>query len=103
MAAISSFKKTTFNTIIKHMEPNIRHQPLKISAVFLLPPVAKASGERITRTAVTTYRSAISKKSLTSCHMITKFTMMTSSQDAPMLKLFSSGRLMVTLLGIWSS
>ena len=74
------------STIIKHMEPNIRHQPLKISAVFLLPPVAKARGESSTSAAVTTYRSAISKKSLTICHIMTKFTMTTSSQEAPMLK-----------------
>ena len=86
MAEMSSFRNTTLSTIIKHMEPNIRHQPLKISAVFLLPPVAKARGESSTSAAVTTYRSVISKKSLTICHIITKFTMTTSSQEAPMLK-----------------
>ncbi|MCM1233579.1 MAG: hypothetical protein NC489_25975 [Ruminococcus flavefaciens] len=102
MAEINSFRKTTLSTIMAHIEPNIRHQPLKMSAVFLLPPIAKASGERITSSAVTTYRSAISKKSFTICHMITMPTMMTKSQEAPILKQLSSGRVTVTLEGIWS-
>ena len=34
----------TFIIIITHMEPNIRHQPLKMSSVFLDPPMPKASG-----------------------------------------------------------
>ena len=41
MAAIadnSSFKKTTFISIITHMEPYIRAHPLKMSSVLLLPP-----------------------------------------------------------------
>ncbi len=100
MAEISSFRNMTLSTIIAHMEPNIRHQPLKISAVFLLPPMAKASGERITRSAVTTYRSAISKNSFTTCHIMTMPTIITKSHEAPMSKQFSSGSVTVTLDGI---
>ena len=35
-------KHTRLVTISRHMEPNIRHQPVKMEAVFLLPPMAKA-------------------------------------------------------------
>ncbi|WP_160209350.1 hypothetical protein [Anaerotruncus colihominis] len=35
----SSFKKITFISIITHILPNILHHPLKISSVFLLPPM----------------------------------------------------------------
>ena len=91
-----------FITIIRHIEANIRHQPLKMSSVLFEPPSPNASGAISTRTAVTTYRSATSKHSLTNCHITTKPTMMISSQDAPILKLLSSGMVTVTLLGIWS-
>ena len=40
----SILKKITFVTIKRHILPNIRHQPVKISEVLLLPPIAKASG-----------------------------------------------------------
>ena len=40
----SILKNTTLSAIRTHMEPNIRHQPVKISEVFRLPPMAKASG-----------------------------------------------------------
>lgn len=86
MAESKNFRKTTYITIIVHMEANIRHQPLKISAVFLLPPMEKASGARMTRTLVTTYRSAISKKSFTNCHMMIRPMMTANSQDAPRSK-----------------
>ena len=98
-AEISSFRNMTFIIIITHMEPNIRHQPLKMSSVFLDPPMPKASGAMRTRIAVTTYRSATSKHSLTNCHITTMPTMMIRSQEAPIVKLFSSGMVMVTLVG----
>ena len=96
---MSSFRKMTFITIITHMEPNILHQPLKMSSVFLLPPMPKAKGDSKTRMAVTTYRSATSKHSFTNCHMMTNPTMIISSQEAPRSKLFSSGMVIVTLEG----
>ncbi len=65
MAERINFKKTILNTIIRHMLANILTQPLKMSVVFLLPPIAKASGERMVNTETITYRSPISKKSLT--------------------------------------
>ena len=101
-AEINSFRNMTFITIITHMEPNIRHQPLKMSSVFLEPPIPRASGAKRTRIAVTTYRSATSKHSFTNCHITTNPTMMIRSQEAPILKLLSSGMVMVTLVGIWS-
>ena len=42
----------------------IRHQPVKMSDVFRLPPIPKASGEVIVSTARIKYRSAISIMSL---------------------------------------
>ena len=48
------FKNTTLRAAIRHMLPNIRAQPLKMSAVLLLPPIAKASGESTVSTASTT-------------------------------------------------
>ncbi|WP_119311294.1 hypothetical protein [Oscillibacter sp. PEA192] len=99
-AEISSFRNMTFIIIITHMEPNIRHQPLKMSSVFLEPPIPKASGAIRTRMAVTTYRSATSKHSFTNCHITTRPTMIIKSQEAPMLKLLSSGMVMVMLVGI---
>jgi hypothetical protein len=64
MADNMSFRHTILITIIKHILPNILDQPLKISNVLLLPPIANASGERITKSTVTTYRSPIWKKIL---------------------------------------
>ena len=40
----SILKKITFVTISRHILPNIRHHPVKISDVLLLPPMEKASG-----------------------------------------------------------
>ena len=98
-AEIRSFRKIMFMIIMRHIEANILHQPLKMSAVFLEPPSPKANGAIKTRMAVTTYRSATSKHSLTNCHIMTMPTMMIRSQDAPILKLLSSGMVMVTLVG----
>ena len=47
-----------------HMDPNIRHQPVKISEVFRLPPMAKASGAVMVSMERIKYRSAISMMSL---------------------------------------
>ena len=54
----------TFVAMSRHIEPNIRHQPVKMSDVFRLPPMPKASGEVIVSTARIKYRSAISIMSL---------------------------------------
>ena len=40
----SILKHTRLVTMSRHMLPNIRHQPEKMDAVFLLPPMAKARG-----------------------------------------------------------
>ena len=47
----SILKNITFVTISRHILPNIRHQPVKISDVLLLPPMEKASGAVIASTA----------------------------------------------------
>lgn len=96
---MSIFRKMTLNTIMRHIEPNIRTQPLKMSSVLLLPPMAKASGDKMVSTAVTTYRSPTSKNRRTTCHMTINPMMMTSSHDAPMEKVVSSGMGICTLEG----
>ena len=53
------------------MEPYILHQPVKISEVFLLPPVAKARGALMVSIARIKYRSAISMISLKDLNMTT--------------------------------
>ena len=63
------------------MEPNIRHQPLKMSDVFRLPPMPKASGEVIVSTARMKYRSAISIMSLNVWNMTIMPQITTSSHD----------------------
>ena len=63
------------------MEPNIRHQPLKMSDVFRLPPMPKASGEVIVSTARMKYRSAISMMSLNVWNMTMMPQITTSSQE----------------------
>ena len=65
------------------IEPYILHQPLKISLVFLLPPIAKARGAKKVKTEVITYLSPISKRSLTICTIKTTPTIITSSHFAP--------------------
>ena len=79
----SILKKITFITISVHMLPNIRHQPLNISDVLLLPPVANASGAVIVSTARITYRSAISSKSRNTLNMMSRPKMITNSHAAP--------------------
>ena len=54
MAESSSLRNTTFISIMTHIEPYIRAQPLKMSSVFLLPPMPKASGAMMVKTASTT-------------------------------------------------
>ena len=54
IAESMNFRNTTLSTTIRHMLPNIRAQPLKISAVFLLPPMENASGDSTVSTASTT-------------------------------------------------
>ncbi len=64
IADTSSFKNTTLNIIIRHILASILTQPLKISSVFLLPPMEKARGDRTVRTTMITYRSPIWKNIL---------------------------------------
>lgn len=49
-----NFKKTTLKTIIRHILANIRTQPLNMSDVLLLPPIANANGDRIVNIATIT-------------------------------------------------
>ena len=100
----SILKKITFVTIKRHMLPNIRHQPVKISEVLLLPPMAKASGAVIVSMARMTYRSAISKRSLNTLNITIMPKIMTSSHAAPMApNTLSSTNVTLTASGIWSS
>ena len=80
IADTSSFKNTTLNIIIRHILASILTQPLKISSVFLLPPMAKASGDRIVRTTMITYRSPIWKNILIIWKIRTRPTTRHSSQ-----------------------
>ncbi len=82
IAESMNFRKTRLKITIRHILPNIRTQPLKISAVLLLPPMANASGDNTVRTARTTYLSPISKNSLIICTTSITPTMMASSQPA---------------------
>ena len=63
IAFIMSFKKMIFITSIRFIEPYILHQPLNMSPVFLLPPIANARGAIKVSTQVMTYLSPISKNS----------------------------------------
>ena len=78
----SILKKITLVTIKRHMEPYILHQPVKMSAVLLLPPMANASGAVMVSTARITYRSAISSRSLSVLNMIIIPNRIASSHDA---------------------
>ena len=66
IAFIMSFKKMIFIMSIRFIEPYILHQPLNMSLVFLLPPIAKARGAINVRTQAMTYLSPISKNSFIS-------------------------------------
>ena len=79
----SILKKITFVTISVHILPNILHQPLNISEVLLLPPMANASGAVMVSTARITYRSAISSRSRNTLNMMIMPKMITSSHAAP--------------------
>ena len=83
IADIISFKNTMFIIIITSIDPYILHQPLKISFVLRLPPIANASGAKNVSTDVITYLSPISKRSFTICIISTTPTIMTSSHFAP--------------------
>ena len=78
----SILKQTRLVTISRHMEPNIRHQPVKMDAVFLLPPMAKARGAVRVSMARITYRSAISMSSPSTLNMTMTLQMMAMSQEA---------------------
>jgi hypothetical protein len=102
IAESSSFRNTVLKIIITQAEANIRTQPLKISSVFLLPPIANASGARITSTASTTYRSAISKKNLITWNMRMSPIIITSSHEPGIMKISSGGKPRLTAVGICS-
>ena len=78
----SILKKTMLVAMRKHILPNIRHQPEKISDVLLLPPIAKASGAMTVSIASTMYRSATSSSRENTMNMVMRSKMMTSSQEA---------------------
>ena len=78
----SILKKTMLVAMRKHILPNIRHQPEKISDVLLLPPIAKASGAMTVSIASTMYRSATSSSRENTMNMVIRSKMMTSSQEA---------------------
>ena len=78
----SILKHIRLVTISRHMEPNIRHQPLKMEAVFLLPPMAKARGAVRVSIARITYRSAISTTSFSTLNMTMTLQMMAMIQEA---------------------
>lgn len=78
----SILKKTIFVAIRKHILPNIRHQPAKISDVLLLPPIAKASGAMMVSIASTIYRSATSSSRESTMNMVMRSKMMTRIQEA---------------------
>ncbi len=79
----SILKHTRLVTISRHIEPNIRHQPVKMDAVFLLPPMAKARGAVRVSIARMTYRSAISTTSPSTLNMTMTLQMMAMIQAAP--------------------
>ena len=99
MVESNSFKKMTFISIITHILPNILHPPLKVSSVFLLPPMPKAEGASTTKITVTTYRSPISKKNLMTWKMRISPTIIASSQEESIPKAFSSGVMISTASG----
>ncbi|NCB35426.1 MAG: hypothetical protein EOM58_05215, partial [Clostridia bacterium] len=79
----SILKKMTLLTIIKHIEANIRHQPVKISDVFRLPPTPKASGAQMVSIPRITYRSAISNIRPKTLNMTMMPMIMTKIHAAP--------------------
>ena len=100
----SILKKTMFRAIRKHILPNIRHQPVKISDVLLLPPIAKASGAVMVSMASTMYRSATSSSRERTMNIVITSKMMTSIQDAPKTpKMLPSTRWTLIASGISNS
>lgn len=79
----SILKHTRLVTISRHILPNIRHQPEKMDAVFLLPPMEKANGAVMVSMARITYRSAISTTSPSTLNMTMTLQMMAMIQAAP--------------------
>lgn len=96
----SILRKITWLTISTHMEPYIRHQPVKMSDVLLLPPTPKASGAAIVSTPRITYRSATSTSSLNTWNMMMILKIMINSQKTERLpKTLLSTRCTSTALG----
>lgn len=77
----SILRKITWLTINTHMEPYIRHQPVKISDVLLLPPTPKAKGATMVSTPRMTYRSATSTSSLNTWYMMIRLKIIIRSQE----------------------
>ena len=78
----SILKKTMLVAMSRHMLPNIRHQPAKISDVLLLPPMAKASGAVMVSIASTIYRSATSSSRESTMNMVIRSKIITNIQEA---------------------
>ena len=100
-----SFKNTIFIIIITIIDPYILHQPLKISFVFLLPPIANASGAKNVKTDVTTYLSPISNSNLIYWKIKINPTTITISHFAPepILNILWSGMARLNSGGICKS
>ena len=97
----SILRKITLVTMTRHMEPNILHQPVKMSDVFLLPPTPKAKGAHKVRTARMMYRSAISRMRLNTLNITMRPQITTRSHAAARpAKEASSAKVMLTASGI---
>ena len=96
----SILKNITLETISRHMLPYIRHQPVKMETVLLLPPMEKASGAAMVSVDRTTYCSAIFSRSFSTFHMMMMLQMMTTSHPASRFpRRLASTRCTLTALG----
>ncbi len=77
-----SLKNMVLDTMSRHMLPYMRHQPVKMGAVLLLPPMAKASGAAMVSVDSTTYCSAIFSSSFSTFHMMIISNTITTSHPA---------------------
>ena len=93
-------KNITFDTIRRHILPYIRHQPVKMETVLLLPPMEKASGAAMVSVDSTTYCSAIFSSSFSTFHMMMKLQTITTSQPANRFpRILASTRCTLTAFG----
>ena len=104
MTDSSILKNITFDTISRHILPYIRHQPVKMGAVLLLPPMEKASGAAMVSVESTTYCSAIFSSSFNTFHIMMKLQMITTSHPASRFpRILASTRCTLTAFGSFRS